>query len=82
MQLIVISNKIISFTKKTISYWKTIFRLYAEKTLIETEHTESTVEYFKGTHYHHCSASAECFSQNGYEHGVRRTHNKGENITR
>ena len=70
IQLIGINNKIVSFTKKTISYWKTTVRSYAEETLVETEHTENTVEYFKGTRYHPCSASAECFSQNGYEHGV------------
>jgi hypothetical protein len=70
IQLIGINNKIMSFTKKTISYWKTIVRPYAEETLIETEHTENIMECVKGTHYHHCSASVECFSQNGYVHRV------------
>jgi hypothetical protein len=70
IQLIGINNRITSFTKKTINYWKTSGRPYAEETLIETEYTGNIIECFKGTHYHHCSASVECFSQNGYEHRV------------
>jgi hypothetical protein len=44
--LIEINNKIILFTKKTISYWKSIVLSYAEEKLIGTEDTEVGWETF------------------------------------
>jgi hypothetical protein len=40
LELIGINNKIILFTKKTISSWKSIVLPYAEEKLIGTEYTE------------------------------------------
>ena len=37
LELIGINNKIKSFTKKVMTYWKTRMRLHAENKLIETE---------------------------------------------
>jgi len=37
LELIVINNKVISFTKKVMTYWKTRMCLRAENKLIETE---------------------------------------------
>jgi hypothetical protein len=39
-QLFGINNKIITFTKKTMRYWKTSFRLRTEGKIIETEDLE------------------------------------------
>lgn len=40
LEIIGINNKIISFTRKTMSCWKKRMRLYAEEKLTETEETE------------------------------------------
>lgn len=40
LELIGINNKIILFTKKTMSFWKSIVLSYAEEKLIGTEDTE------------------------------------------
>ena len=48
------NNKVISFTKKVMSYWRTHMRLHTENNLIETEDIKYNVEYFNETHYHHC----------------------------
>jgi hypothetical protein len=42
LELIGINNRVISFTKKVMSYeyWSTRMRLHAENKLIETEHIE------------------------------------------
>ena len=37
LELIIINNKVISFTKKVMTYWKTRMCLHAENKLIETE---------------------------------------------
>jgi len=56
LELIGINNKVISFTKKVMSYkyWRTLMRLHAENKLIETEDIKYNVKYFKETHCHHC----------------------------
>jgi hypothetical protein len=65
LEVIGINNKIIFFTKKTISYWKTSMCLYAEEKLIETEDNEIQCGIFQETYYHHCYfALASCPSQN------------------
>ena len=54
LELIGINNKIISFTKKVMTYWKRRMCLHAENKLMETEDIKiNFVEYFKETHYHH-----------------------------
>jgi len=40
LELIVINNKIISFTIAALTYWKTGMRLHTEWKIIETEHIE------------------------------------------
>jgi hypothetical protein len=53
--LIGINNKVILFTKKVMTYWKTRMCLHAENKLVETEDIKKfSVEYFKETHFHHC----------------------------
>ena len=37
LELIGINNKVIAFTKKVMTYWRTRMRLHAENELIETE---------------------------------------------
>jgi len=37
LELTGISNKVISFTKKVMSYWRTLMRLHTENKLTETE---------------------------------------------
>jgi hypothetical protein len=54
LELIGINNKVILFTKKVMSYWRTRMRLHAENKLTETEDIKYNVEYFKETHHHHC----------------------------
>jgi hypothetical protein len=43
-----INNKIISFTKKIMSHWRTRMRLHTENKLIETEDIEIQCGIFKG----------------------------------
>ena len=52
--LIGINNKVISFTKKVMNYWKTRMCLHAENKLIEIEDIQIHVECFRETHYQHC----------------------------
>jgi hypothetical protein len=40
LELTEINNKIISFTKKSMSYWRTKMRVHTENKLIETEEIE------------------------------------------
>ena len=54
LELIGINNKVLSFTKKVMTHWKTHMCLHAENKLIETEDIKINVEYFKETHFHHC----------------------------
>ena len=49
-----INNKVISFSKKVMTYWKTRMCLHVENKLIETKTLKYNVEYFKETHNHHC----------------------------
>jgi hypothetical protein len=48
VEMIGINNKIISSTKKTVSYWKTSMCLYAEEKLIATENNEIQCGIFQG----------------------------------
>ena len=43
LELIGINNKVISFTKKVMNYWKTRMCLHAENKLIETEDIKNTM---------------------------------------
>ena len=54
LELIGINNKVISFTRKVMSYWRTRMRLHTENTLIETEDIKIQCGIFQETHYHHC----------------------------
>jgi hypothetical protein len=55
LEIIEIINKVIAFTKKAMTYWRTHMRLHAENDLTETEDIKkNTVGYFKKTHYHLC----------------------------
>jgi hypothetical protein len=58
LELIGIKNKLISFTNKVMSYWRTRMRLHTENKLIETEDIKFKVRYFKETHYHHCCSTS------------------------
>ena len=49
LELIGINNKVISFTKKGMTYWKTYMCLHAENKLIETEDIKIQCGIF-----HHC----------------------------
>ena len=53
LELIGINNKVIAFTKKTMTYWRTRMRLHAENELIETEDIKIQCGIFQGD-YHHC----------------------------
>jgi len=48
LELIGINNKIISFTKKTMSYWTTSMHLHTEGKIIETEDLEIQHGIFQG----------------------------------
>ena len=49
-----INNKVILFTKKVMTYWKTRTCLHAENKLIETEDIKIQCGIFQGDSYHHC----------------------------
>jgi len=53
LELIGIDNKILSFTKKTMSYWGQNRSLYAEEKLRQ-KIQKYNVTYFKVTHSRHC----------------------------
>jgi hypothetical protein len=57
LELIRINNKVISFTKKVMPYWRARMCLHAEHKLIQTEDIKIDVEYFREIHYHHCCSS-------------------------
>jgi len=48
LELIGINNKVISFTKKVMSYWRTRMCLHAENKLIETEDIKIKYGIFQG----------------------------------
>jgi len=48
LELIGIKNKVIAFTKKTTTYWRTRMRLHAENELIETEDINIKCGIFQG----------------------------------
>ena len=48
LELIGIYNKVITFTKKVMSYWRTRMRLHAENKLIETEDLKIHCGIFQG----------------------------------
>jgi hypothetical protein len=48
LELIGINNKVISFTKKVMSYWRTCMRLHIENKLIETEDIKIQCGIFQG----------------------------------
>jgi len=48
LQLIGINNKVISFTKKVTSYWRTRMCLHTENKLIETEDIKIQCGIFQG----------------------------------
>ena len=48
LQLIGINNKVIAFTKKTMTYWRTRMRLHAENELIEAEGIKLQRGIFQG----------------------------------
>jgi hypothetical protein len=48
IELIGINNKVISFIKKAISYWRTGMRLHIENKLIETEDIKIKCGIFQG----------------------------------
>jgi len=48
LELIGINNKVISFTKKVMSYWRTRMCLHTEKKLIETEDINIKCGVFQG----------------------------------
>ena len=54
LELIGISNKVISFSKKVMSYWRTRMRLHTENKLIGTEDIKIQCGIFKKTHCHQC----------------------------
>jgi hypothetical protein len=54
LELIGINNKIISLTKKIMSYWRTRMRVHTENKLIESEEIEIQRGIFQETHYHRC----------------------------
>jgi hypothetical protein len=53
LQLTGINNKIISFGRKVMNYWKTSTCLHTEGNITGTEIQKYNVEYFKETHCHH-----------------------------
>ena len=48
LELIGINNKVIAFTKKVMTYWRTRMRLHAENELIETEDKKIQCGIFQG----------------------------------
>ena len=48
LELIGINNKVIAFTKKVMTYWKTRMRLHAENELIEREDIKIQCGIFQG----------------------------------
>jgi hypothetical protein len=48
LELIGINNKVIAFTKKAMTYWRTCMRLHAEHELIETEDIKIQCGIFQG----------------------------------
>ena len=48
LELIGIDNKVIAFTKKAMTYWRTCMRLHAENELIETEDIKIQCGIFQG----------------------------------
>jgi len=48
LELIGINNKVIAFTKKVMTYWRTRMRLHAENELIETEDIKIHCGIFQG----------------------------------
>jgi len=48
LELTGINNKVISFTKKIMSYWRTRMRLHTENKLIETEDIKIQYVIFQG----------------------------------
>ena len=48
LELIEINNKVISFTKKVMTYWKARMCLYEENKLIETEDIRIQCGIFQG----------------------------------
>ena len=48
LELVGINNKVISFTKKVMSYWRTRMRLHTENKLIEIEDIQIQCEIFQG----------------------------------
>ena len=48
LELIGINNKVISFTKKVMSYWRTRMRLHTENKIIETEDIKIQCVIFQG----------------------------------
>jgi len=48
LQLIGINNKVIAFTKKDMTYWRTRMRLHVDNELIETEDIKIQYGIFKG----------------------------------
>jgi len=49
LELIGINNKVISFTKKVMNYWRTRMRLHTENKLIETEYIKNTMRNISRT---------------------------------
>jgi len=54
LELIGINSKVIPFTMKVMTYWRTCMCLHTENKLIETEDIKIHVECFRETHYQHC----------------------------
>jgi hypothetical protein len=48
LELIGINNKIISFTKKIMSYWRTMVHVHTENKLIKTEEIKMQCGIFQG----------------------------------
>ena len=48
LELLAINNKVISFTKKVMTYWKTRMYLHAKNKLIETEDIKIQCGIFQG----------------------------------
>ena len=48
LELIGINNKVVSFTKKVMSYWRTRMRLQTENKLIETDDIKLQCGIFQG----------------------------------
>jgi hypothetical protein len=54
LELIGINNKIITFTRKIMSYWRTRMCVHTENKLTETEEIEIQCGIFQGIHCLHC----------------------------